>query len=604
VFTNESDGTVKVLDGAVLNIDPTNVNGFTNEGTLKIAGSASVHLDITGSAGHAALIDNTSGTINDTAAGASAGLFIQGNATLNGGTLDIGNNSDQASLLWNYDPSGTGATLTLGSGLTIEQTGTAGIYSTNATTAIADVVISYATIDTSAATFVIQPDSFTNYGQINADSNGGTLDIIPTDWFTNYGTIAVSNGESVTIGNGYVSDTQPGGATNETAGVISVAASSYITISASTLTNDGTLEVNGGTVDVIHAVDGTGFSTIANSGTLEFDATVSASQTITFEDATGTLALGDPADFHGVISGLVEGDTVKLLGIAAGDQGDWTATPGSYSGGTTTVTVYDPHGSPEATLALSGDYSRNTFTATVDGNNVLVADPPAATSATDTTVTSATDVSSTGASSDTDSPAITGAEATAQLPSGSDTHLMAGGTISFTDGNAADTVTAASVPANGGQNYLGTFSLDPVGETNGSGTVDWHFSLNETSLDALSSGQIVTQSYQVTLADAQTGGAATETVAVSIGGPGSDTFVFNPGIGADVIANFSVQAGAADKIDLSSFHLSDYAELQQLMVPANGGHDTLINLGHGDSILIANIAPSQLTQKDFILQHA
>lgn len=45
------------------------------------------------------------------------------------------------------------------------------------------------------------------------------------------------------------------------------------------------------------------------------------------------------------------------------------------------------------------------------------------------------------------------------------------------------------------------------------------------------------------------GPTATRAISVTIGGQGSDTFVFKPGFGTDFIAN----ATAADKIELDGF---------------------------------------------------
>ena len=64
------------------------------------------------------------------------------------------------------------------------------------------------------------------------------------------------------------------------------------------------------------AVSGTGSDIIANHGILEFQSSVSAGQTVTYQDATGTLALSDPGDFSGHIAGLAIGDTIDLTGIA------------------------------------------------------------------------------------------------------------------------------------------------------------------------------------------------------------------------------------------------------------------------------------------------
>ena len=49
------------------------------------------------------------------------------------------------------------------------------------------------------------------------------------------------------------------------------------------------------------------------------------------------------------------------------------------------------------------------------------------------------------------------------------------GSIAFSDVETADTHTASFTPQ--GSGYVGTFSLDPVSEFGGSGSVAWHFSV-------------------------------------------------------------------------------------------------------------------------------
>ena len=251
---------------------------------------------------------DTIGTLQDT--GDNSIVNAEGTDPLDNGTLFIG--STLGSHLINDDPLGTGAALVLGPNLIVDQTGMAQIASTNATTAIDDEVVSFATINTSAgSTFFIQPDFFTNHGDINANQSGATLDIIPTGWFTNFGTVAVSGGQTAQIENGFFSATQPEGVTNEAGGVISVdGVGSSLSIDSSTFDNSGVVEAtnggqlqiedavnnsgtgalmaNGGTVIVQGAVTGNGTSTISNSGLLDFQSSVSADQGVDFTGA-GTL---------------------------------------------------------------------------------------------------------------------------------------------------------------------------------------------------------------------------------------------------------------------------------------------------------------------------
>uniref|UniRef100_UPI003F9E7153 beta strand repeat-containing protein n=1 Tax=Mycobacterium sp. TaxID=1785 RepID=UPI003F9E7153 len=80
-------------------------------------------------------------------------------------------------------------------------------------------------------------------------------------------------------------------------------------------------------------------------------------------------------------------------------------------------------------------------------------------------------------------------------------------------------------------------------------------------------------------------------MSVSIGGPGNDTFVFKPDIGADTIVNFNPQA---DTIELD--HFANVHNVQQLAaaITADAHGDAMIALGHGDSIDIPGVTPSYL----------
>jgi hypothetical protein len=163
-------------------------------------------------------------------------------------------------------------------------------------------------------------------------------------------------------------------------------------------------------------------------------------------------------------------------------------------------------------------------------------------------------------------------------------------------------------PQNNGIGYVGNFALDGVNSTNGQDSVGWHFNLDPNSIT-----QTITQSYDVTIADAQPNGTnstATQSVSVTVGGPGNDTFVFKPGLGADVIAN----ATSSDTIELDGFssvtninlleaalNEAQTGHAQSLFQTANGGHDTVINLGNHDSITLVDVQIAALHASNFIV---
>ncbi len=100
-----------------------------------------------------------------------------------------------------------------------------------------------------------------------------------------------------------------------------------------TVTNTGTFEVNGGTLDIVDTVTGSGGSASIHGGTFQLGSTDAQALTFNNNDA-GTLALGDAAGFTGAISGLVVGDAIDLTNIAPS-----SITSTSINDGTLTVNV-------------------------------------------------------------------------------------------------------------------------------------------------------------------------------------------------------------------------------------------------------------------------
>jgi hypothetical protein len=156
--------------------------------------------------------------------------------------------------------------------------------------------------------------------------------------------------------------------------------------------------------------------------------------------------------------------------------------------------------------------------------------------------------------------------------------------------------------------YVGNFILGAVDSANGHESIAWHFHLDPNAV-----AQTITQSYDVTLAEPQPNGTnstASQSVSITVGGPGNDTFVFKPGLGANVIAN----ATRLDTIELDGFSsVTNINQLQTLLAEVqnghaqplfdavNNGHDTVINLGNHDSITLANVALPDLHASNFIV---
>lgn len=121
----------------------------------------------------------------------------------------------------------------------------------------------------------------------------------------------------------------------------------------------------------------------------------------------------------------------------------------------------------------------------------------------------------------------------------------ADGTIAFTDIETADTHTASFVPL--GTGYLGTFSLDPVSESGGSGSVAWHYTVNNADFQFLAAGETLVYDYLVTVTDDH-GGSTTQDVTITLVGTNDGPAAVDETIISD--------AGASGVIDIPAWALA------------------------------------------------
>jgi VCBS repeat-containing protein len=199
----------------------------------------------------------------------------------------------------------------------------------------------------------------------------------------------------------------------------------------------------------------------------------------------------------------------------------------------------------------------------------------------------------------------------------------ASGTVSFTDADTTDTHTASFTSH--GNGYEGTFSLDPLSESNGTGSVIWHFALTPTQVNGIAVGSPLVQTYDVKINDGH-GGVATQTVSVMVGGSGNDTitadqntdlmignggadtFVFKAHPGEQTIVDFTP---GTDHIDLQQVVGVDQSNLATWLTThaAQLGNDVVIDLDqtpHGtntdaNTVLLKNLVLGNLHSSDFIV---
>ncbi|MGE7956803.1 VCBS domain-containing protein, partial [Pseudomonas sp. NPDC089530] len=116
---------------------------------------------------------------------------------------------------------------------------------------------------------------------------------------------------------------------------------------------------------------------------------------------------------------------------------------------------------------------------------------------------------------------ITGTNDQVQITSGVQTgdakedsgHYAANGSITFTDADLIDTHSVTVTP--GASGYLGSFTTAPLHDSTGtgSGSLNWHFAVDNAALQFLGEGQTVTQTYNVVIGD-----GAVQTVTITLTG--------------------------------------------------------------------------------------
>ncbi|MDQ1835388.1 beta strand repeat-containing protein [Massilia scottii] len=138
---------------------------------------------------------------------------------------------------------------------------------------------------------------------------------------------------------------------------------------------------------------------------------------------------------------------------------------------------------------------------------------------------------------------------------------VASGTVSFDDADLADSH-LATFSAGANATALGTFALASVSEAANAaaGSVDWTYTLNNAAAQYLSAGELVSETYTVTIDDAH-GSATTQDVAISITGTNDNVSITSATQAGAVDAADSVATGTVSftDIDLADSHVATFA---------------------------------------------
>ena len=331
---------------------------------------------------------------------------------------------------------------------------------------------------TNAGLFEADANSGVSFVGSTIDNSGGTLMSIAG------GTIILSNS---TINGGAVTNGGPldiiglstlDGGVIVTGGQVTVEIGQILALDDATFTNtaltdNGTITVGGGIVDIAGAVTGTGLINIA-AGTLEFGST--DTRAVTFTGSSGTLKLDIPVDFTvssggpGEVDGLVVGDIIDLKNTAVISavingstlivtEGDGTQLAYNVSGALTGnffVVQGDNAGGDELVLSPSAaptlTIANHTLTANEDGTVALgISETPV--NPNDTVTVGISGIPSDATLSDSNGDTLTVVGGNITLTAAE----LAGLTLHAGDTNAVLTVTASN--AAGGTSAPQTIGL-------------------------------------------------------------------------------------------------------------------------------------------------
>jgi len=158
------------------------------------------------------------------------------------------------------------------------------------------------------------------------------------------------------------------------------------------------------------------------------------------------------------------------------------------------------------------------------------------------------------------------------------------GSIAFSDVETSDTHAASFTPDGGG--YVGTFSLDPVTESSGSGSFAWHYSVDNADIQFLAQGQTLLQSYSVSITDSH-GATIVQDVTVAIAGANDAPTAVNENVIAD--------AGASGVIDIQPWMLAandtDPDTIDHLSLDTVGAGTGGATAQFGDAFFIDDTTP-------------
>jgi Concanavalin A-like lectin/glucanases superfamily/Cadherin-like len=374
----ELDDTVKLSSGAsIQGTSSESLGAITNNGTLEVAGAATLLDDTLTNTGAILQIDDgqtltlhgtdiNGGTINEGSADGTGSIDVTGDSAisqvgLNHGTVTL---SGVTLTLDNDTVTGTSFNDTAGSSVIQVDDGTtltlSGVHITGGT-------ISDGTADGDGGNINVAADSTfsdtsLNYGHLTID--GGATLTLDDGATISGGTLTIDESGTLDAVHGTAGATVTLDGSVINAGLLEASGGGTLHIDGN-VSNSGTIEANGGTVVVgaDASISGTVTTvTITNGGLADFVG--SSTQTLDLNatfSGSGTLELDHSQHYGGTIDGFHAGDTIDL-----GDLTYSSSETDVWNSQTHTLTIND--GTHSSNIIFSGSFDQNSFALTDDGS--------------------------------------------------------------------------------------------------------------------------------------------------------------------------------------------------------------------------------------------
>jgi len=452
----------------------------------------------------------------------------------------------------------------------------------------------------------VQVDAAANLGLQGLIENNGTIDII------HGGAVLVSGDSAEVTGSGTIIND---GTLQATSGELAV---------INTVNGSGAVDAAGGFIDFFLGISG-GTAAISGGGKIEYGWSSNVATTF---DGYGALVLDHQnqsdtnyanAHFSGAVHNFGSGDTIDLTDLT--HSADETV---SWDPLTSTLTV--DSNDQTAKITLAGTYSQDDFALSHDsgtGIEVVWVDTIAdgvtyelTTPAADKVVFATGDgtlilddpahfagvISGINGSGDVlDLKGFNAHQGDGFQVEADHTGSVTDLTVTDTNNHTSEMVTLAGDYSAGADvswdaSYDGNGGIDvhdpPISDANGSGSTG--FLPNEEQITFGPNGEVT-----YTIESGTTVNTTTQTQTTSItngnvvGQGANDTFVFQPGMGSETIANFNPQH---DTLSFEHFAQAQTVQELQSLITTDAHGDAMINLGHNDSVTLAGVTTAQLQQ--------